>query len=196
MHCHCLELAARFVPWKASLDQSFLHGRYDSLLDGQRLLDSGIYMHFYATGITPAMAIKNIVKGSQYAIACLDKDGNSLDGSKTYKIHPPKHVPAKDVWSFTLCDNQTRGLLQTDQRFPGVDGNKPGLKPGDPEEVKQSFSGEQQCPTAPVTGAPRPEAASQVQNYRAPCKPDCRIAASNCWRRCKSASWNSRNCWL
>ena len=92
------------------------------------LLDSRIYMHFYATGITPAMAVKNVGKGSQYAIAYLDKDGNALDGSKTYKIHLPKDVPAKDFWSFTLYDNQTRGMLQTDQRFPGVDSNKEGLK--------------------------------------------------------------------
>ena len=37
-------------------------------------------------------------------------------------------MPAKDFWSFTLYDNQTRGMLQTDQQFPGVDSNKEGLK--------------------------------------------------------------------
>lgn len=99
----------------------FIEGRYDFLLDGATLLDSRIYMHFYATGITPAMSIKNVGKGSQYAIAYLDKDGNALDGSKTYKIHLPPNVPAKDFWSFTLYDNQTRSMLQTDQRFPGID---------------------------------------------------------------------------
>ena len=102
----------------------FIQGRYDFLLGGERLLDSRIYMHFYATGITPAMAVKNVGKGSQYAIAYLDKDGKALDGSKTYKINLPKDVPAKDFWSFTLYDNQSRGMLQTDQRFPGVDSNK------------------------------------------------------------------------
>ena len=96
----------------------FIQGRYDFLLDGERLLDSRVYMHFYATGITPAMAVKNVGKGSQYAIAYLDKDGKALDGSKTYKINLPPNVPAKDFWSFTLYDNQTRGMLQTDQRFP------------------------------------------------------------------------------
>lgn len=106
----------------------FIDGRYDFLLNGERLLDSRIYMHFYATGITPAMAIKNVGKGSQYAIAYLDKDGNALDGSKTYKIHLPPNVPAKDFWSFTIYDNQTRSMLQTDERFPGLDNNKAGLK--------------------------------------------------------------------
>ena len=31
-----------------------------------------------------------------------------------------KKQTAKDFWSFTLYDNQTRGMLQTDQQFPGV----------------------------------------------------------------------------
>jgi len=99
----------------------FIQGRYDFLIDTATLLDSRIYMHFYATGITPAMAIRNVGKGSQYAIAYLDKDQNALDGSKTYAIHLPPNVPAKDFWSFTLYDNQTRSMLQTDQRFPGID---------------------------------------------------------------------------
>ena len=115
-------------PGKRVWTNPFIEGRYDFLLDGERLIDSRIYMHFYATGITPAMAIKNVGKGSQYLIGYLDKDGNSLDGSKTYKVHLPPNVPAKDFWSFTLYDNQTRGMLQTDQRLPGIDNNKKGLK--------------------------------------------------------------------
>ena len=27
---------------------------------------------------------------------------------------------ARDFWSFTLYDNQTRSMLQTDERFPGL----------------------------------------------------------------------------
>ena len=99
-------------------------GRWDFLLDGKRLYDGRVYMHFYATGITPAMATSKVGAGSQYLIGYLDKDGNALDGSKTYKIHLPPNVPAKDFWSFMLYDNQTRSMLQTDQRFPGIDSLK------------------------------------------------------------------------
>jgi len=99
----------------------FIEGHYDFLMNGATLLDSRVYMHFYATGITPAMSIQNVGKGSQYLIAYLDRNGDALDGSKTYRINLPPNVPAKDFWSFTLYDNQTRAMLQTDQRFPGVD---------------------------------------------------------------------------
>jgi hypothetical protein len=45
----------------------------------------------------------------------------------TYKLHVPPRVPVKDFWSFTLYDNQTRAMLQTDQQFPGIDNNAKGL---------------------------------------------------------------------
>ena len=114
-------------PGKRMWTNPFVQGRYDFLLDGERLIDSRIYMHFYATGITPAMSMKMVNKGSQYAIGYLDKDGNVLNGSNTYKINLPANIPAKDFWSFTIYDNQTRGMLQTDQQFPGLDNKKKGL---------------------------------------------------------------------
>lgn len=95
--------------------------------EGVRLLDARSAFHFYATGITPAMSRKIIGKGSQYAIAYSDADGNTFDGSNTYKFHIPANPPMKDFWSFTIYDNQTRSMLQTDQQFPGIDNNKEGL---------------------------------------------------------------------
>ena len=73
------------------------------------------------------MAAKMVGRGSQYAYCEKDKDGEFLDGGKTYKLTIPPNVPAKDFWSFTLYDNQTRSMLQTDERFPGIDDNKPGM---------------------------------------------------------------------
>ncbi|OPX37484.1 MAG: hypothetical protein B1H11_05835 [Desulfobacteraceae bacterium 4484_190.1] len=105
----------------------FVGGSYKFEIDGVSLLDGRAAFHFYATGITPAMAKKIIGKGSKYAVAYLDHNMNPLDGNKIYKVHVPPNVPAKDFWSFTLYDNQTRGMLQTDQRFPGLDQNKEGL---------------------------------------------------------------------
>lgn len=95
---------------------------------GARLLDARSAFHFYATGITPAMSMKIIGKGSQYAIAYSDKNGNTFDGAKTYKFSVPPNPPMKDFWAFTIYDNQTRSMLQTDQQFPGIDSNSEGLK--------------------------------------------------------------------
>lgn len=95
--------------------------------ESARLIDARAAFHFYATGITPAMSFKFIGKGSQYAVAYSDKDGKTFDGSKTYKINVPANAPMKDFWSFTIYDNQTRSMLQTDEQFPGIDSNKEGL---------------------------------------------------------------------
>ena len=100
---------------------------YEFEHEGVKLLDARSAFHFYATGITPAMSMKFIGKGSQYAIAYSDADGYTFDGSKTYKFTVPPDAPMKDFWSFTAYDNQTRSMLQTDQQFPGVDSNKKGL---------------------------------------------------------------------
>jgi len=105
----------------------FVGGSYEFEVDDVSLIDARAAFHFYATGITPAMAKKFVGKGSKYAVAYLDKDMNPLDGGKTYKVNIPANAPMKEFWSFTLYNNQTRSMLQTDQRFPGLDSNKDGL---------------------------------------------------------------------
>ena len=96
-------------------------GGYEFLSQpGVRNLDARVMFHYYATGITPAMAMKMVGIGSQYAAATVDSDGKPLDGSKTYKIHLPPNIPAKDFWSFVVYDNQTRSMLQTDEQFPSI----------------------------------------------------------------------------
>jgi hypothetical protein len=111
----------------SSWTNPLVHRSFEFIHEGARIVDARAAFHFYATGITPAMAAQFIGKGSQYAIAYLDTDGNSFDGSKTYKINVPADAPMKDFWSFTIYDNQTRSMLQTDEQFPGIDNNKEGL---------------------------------------------------------------------
>ena len=82
---------------------------------------------FYVTGVTPAMTEKMVGEGSQYAGAFVDAKGNTLDGSKMYTVHMPPNIPAKAFWSFTLYDNQTRSMLQTDQHSPAVGSLTKGL---------------------------------------------------------------------
>jgi len=96
----------------------FIGGSYKFEQNGAVDLDAKSVFFFYATGITPAMTMKMVGEGSQYAAAFVDAKGNSLDGTKTYKLHVPPHVPAKDFWSFTVYDNQTARCSRPINNFP------------------------------------------------------------------------------
>lgn len=73
---------------------------------------------------TPAMAVKMVGKGSQYAYNARDREGNYLDGGKAYRLNIPANVPAKDFWSVVVYDPQTRPMLQTSQEFPSKNNMK------------------------------------------------------------------------
>ncbi len=85
---------------------------------GARRLNARCSFFYTATGITPAMCMRLEGIGSQYLIANVDRNGEPFDGSKTYKVVLPKGIPAARFWSFTVCDNQTRSMLQTPQVYP------------------------------------------------------------------------------
>jgi hypothetical protein len=120
-------------------------GGYEFLSQpGVRNLDARTMFHYYATGITPAMALKMVGIGSQYAAAFVDSEGKPLNGSKTYKIHLPPNIPAKDFWSFVVYDNQTRSMLQTDQQFPSIGSQKKDIVVNPDTSVDVWFG-----PTAP-----------------------------------------------
>jgi hypothetical protein len=105
----------------------FIGGSYKFEANGATDLAAKAMFFFYATGVTPAMTMKMVGEGSQYAGAFVDSKGAALDGSKTYSLHMPPNIPAKDFWSFTAYDNQTRSMLQTDQQSPAVGSLTKGL---------------------------------------------------------------------
>src|SRR5688572_26386742 len=107
---------------------AFVGGSYEFLRNGARLLDPRTCMFFCATGITPAMAVKLPAGvGSQYACAFVDNKGCAFDGGRTYRLHLPPRIPARDFWSIVVYDTQTRSMLQTDQPFPSISSHKPGV---------------------------------------------------------------------
>ena len=147
---------ARTITFKTRIEEAYFYpdsawftgfvgGSYQFLLQpGVRNLDARVLFHYYATGITPAMAIKRVGVGSQYAAATTDAEGKPLDGSKTYKLHLPPNIPAKDFWSFVVYDNQTRSMLQTDQQFPSIGSDKTDIVTNADSSVDIWFG-----PTAP-----------------------------------------------
>jgi hypothetical protein len=112
--------------WKTA----FVGGSYEWLKDGGkggRFLDARTLFFYGATVNTPAMVLKMVGVGSQYAYAVADKNGDYLDGSKNYKLNIPANVPAKDFWSVVAYDPQTRSELQTDQPFPSKNSKRSEL---------------------------------------------------------------------
>jgi len=106
----------------------FVGGSYQFLHGSERLLDARMMFFYYATGITPAMTEARPGTGSAYAITVRDASGNYLDGGQTYKVTLPGPIPAKNFWSFTVYDNQTRSLLPTDQKLSGLDSTLPDIQ--------------------------------------------------------------------
>jgi hypothetical protein len=98
------------------------------LKDGARRADSRLWMHYNAVCVTPAMALTRPGAGSDYYIGGLDSKSRPLDGGKTYRLHLPPNFPVKDNWSVTIYDTQTRSMLQTDQKFAGINSLGGGVK--------------------------------------------------------------------
>ena len=109
---------------------TFMGGSYLFQDGAERLMDAATMFFYTATGITPAMTLAKAGEGSAYAAAVSDSKGDFLDGGKTYKVTLPGPVPAKDFWSFVVYDNQTRSILETDQKLGGVDSTDKALTVG------------------------------------------------------------------
>jgi len=123
----------------------FIGGSYQFLSQpGVRNLDPRTFYFYYATVNSPALAVKMVGVGSQYAAAFVDADGKPLDGNKTYKVHLPPNIPAKNFWSFVVYDNQTLSMLQTDAQFPSIGSQSKGIVVNPDTSVDVWFG-----PTAP-----------------------------------------------
>ena len=83
---------------------------------------------FYeAIGMSAGMQGRIVGFGQVYLETSKDKDGNWLDGGKTYKMRVEPNPPVRQFWSITLYDNLTRGPLITDQGAADLSSRKPDL---------------------------------------------------------------------
>jgi hypothetical protein len=65
-------------------------------------------------------APKNLGGATFYLVGGHDSKGQVLSGEKTYRLHVPAHVPAKQYWAVTVYDLDTACLIR-DMQKPGLD---------------------------------------------------------------------------
>ena len=105
-----------------------LIGGYQFMRGGARLLDARAAFHYGYTVVTPSMVANAPGPGMQYAMAAVDANGDWLDSGKLYHLQLPPNVPAREAWSVTLYDAQTRSLLQTENLQPTLSSRTGKLK--------------------------------------------------------------------
>jgi len=98
----------------------FVGGKYTFDPNGYLDYDAQAFFGAYATGVTPAMATTQVGVGSQYLCTHTDGTGTPLDGARTYRLHIPANVPAKQFWSLVVYESGSRSMMATAQRFPAI----------------------------------------------------------------------------
>lgn len=80
---------------------------------------------FYeAVAVSKAMLTQTPGVGQRYIAAYQDKDGAWLDGGRNYRLHVPPNPPAKNFWSVTAYDEDTRQMVVTSQGRPDISSRK------------------------------------------------------------------------
>jgi len=70
---------------------------------------------------------KHLGDGQFYLMTIKDKDGNRIDGAKTYRLHVPPNPPVRLYWSATVYDRATHALIR-DTKWCSRSSKTPGLQ--------------------------------------------------------------------
>jgi Protein of unknown function (DUF1214) len=73
--------------------------------------------------------------GSAYTCEYRDTNGDGIDAARTYRLHLPGPIPAKDFWSVVVYDLWTRSMLANGQAHPGLSTYSPGVVTNDDGSV-------------------------------------------------------------
>jgi hypothetical protein len=70
---------------------------------------------------------KHLGQGQSYLMTLKDKEGQHLDGGKSYRLAVPPNAPVSQYWSATVYDRATHGLIR-DMTRSGRGSQSPGLQ--------------------------------------------------------------------
>jgi hypothetical protein len=89
---------------------------------------------------------KHIGESQFYLMQIVDKDGNPLDGSSSYKVNIPANAPVKQYWSMTVYNRETHTFIRN-VKWAGRSSQTPRLKTNTDGSVNLYFG-----PTPPESG--------------------------------------------
>jgi hypothetical protein len=119
--------------WKHALVASI-----DQRLPGYDQLDERAAWFYEAVAISKAMLTQTPGVGQRYIASYKDRDGAWLSGENTYRLHVPPNPPAKNFWSVTYYDEDTRQMAVTPQGRPDISSRKDDLVKNSDDRLKRS----------------------------------------------------------
>jgi hypothetical protein len=90
-------------------------------------LDERAAYTYVAIAMSKAMVTETPGVGQAYLSSFRDKEGHAFDGAKSYRLHVPPNPPAKQFWSVTLYDVDTRSLIQNREQIADRGSRQPDL---------------------------------------------------------------------
>ena len=86
------------------------------LPDSSQLDERAAYF-YEAVALSKGMVSKTPGVGQAYLGSYRDKNGHAFDGGKSYRLRVPPNPPAKQFWSVTVYDTESRGIIQNPQQI-------------------------------------------------------------------------------
>ena len=84
------------------------------------------------------IGIKHLGAGQYYLMTIKDKDGQNLDGGKSYRLAVPANAPVSQYSSATVYDRATHGLIRNMTRS-GRGSQSPGLQKNPDVEARLPY---------------------------------------------------------
>ena len=82
---------------------------------------------YEAIALSKAMVSRTPGIGQAYLGSYRDKEGHAFDGAKSYRLRVPSNPPAKQFWSVTVYDVDTRCLIQNREQIADRSSRQPDL---------------------------------------------------------------------